>query len=107
MRPNRGTAYVNDVHTALFSGRFRLLAQWLNELRAPFARYVDMRRDLQPARESPPLPVCTTPNSSSVTTAATSRARDSSTVSNVASANRRHYGTTVVHTTVDTPLLCT
>jgi len=47
--PGAGTSYVNDVHTALFTDALQISADLSNELRVQFARYVDVRRDLQPA----------------------------------------------------------
>ena len=46
--PGTGTGYTNDVHTVLVSDRFKVSTRVLNELRAQFARYVDVRTDLRP-----------------------------------------------------------
>lgn len=46
--PGTGTSYANDVHTALFTDALQLAPAVMNELRVQFARYVDVRRDLQP-----------------------------------------------------------
>jgi len=47
--PGTGTSFVNDVHTALFTDAQQLTPQLGNELRAQFARFIDVRRDLQPS----------------------------------------------------------
>ncbi len=46
--PGTGTSYVNDVHTWLTTDRHALGRRWLNDLRVQFARFVDLRRDLNP-----------------------------------------------------------
>lgn len=46
--PGTGTAYRNDVHTILATDRQQLAEGLLNELRVQFARFVDVRTDLQP-----------------------------------------------------------
>lgn len=46
--PGTGTAYTNDVHTWLTTDRRAIGTQWLNAARFQFARFVDLRRDLQP-----------------------------------------------------------
>ena len=46
--PGTGTSYVNDVHTWLTTDRHALGRRWLNDLRFQFARFVDLRRDLNP-----------------------------------------------------------
>lgn len=46
--PGAGTAYRNDVHTLLVSDRRVYSPRVLNEARAQFARYVDVRTDLDP-----------------------------------------------------------
>ena len=46
--PGTGTEYRNDVHTILATDRLQLSAGLLNEARAQFARYVDVRTDLRP-----------------------------------------------------------
>lgn len=46
--PGTGTSSTNDVQTMLVTDGFQLSPQSLNELRFQFARYIDVRRDLQP-----------------------------------------------------------
>jgi outer membrane receptor protein involved in Fe transport len=46
--PGTGTEYRNDVHTILATDRWQFSEQLLNEVRVQFARYVDVRTDLQP-----------------------------------------------------------
>ena len=46
--PGTGTHYRNDVHTILATDRFQFSERLLNEARVQFARYVDVRTDLQP-----------------------------------------------------------
>jgi hypothetical protein len=46
--PGTGTYYVNDVHTWLTTDRRETAGSWLSEIRVQFARYKDMRTDLQP-----------------------------------------------------------
>jgi hypothetical protein len=46
--PGTGTEYKNDVHTMLATDRLQLSGRLLNELRVQFARFVDVRTDLQP-----------------------------------------------------------
>ncbi len=46
--PGSGTQYVNDVHTWLTTDRRDVGAGWLEEIRFQFARYKDVRTDLQP-----------------------------------------------------------
>jgi len=46
--PGTGISYVNDVHTWLTTDRRAIGRQWLNDLRFQFARFVDLRRDLNP-----------------------------------------------------------
>jgi hypothetical protein len=46
--PGTGTQYANDVHTMLLTDAFTVSNRWLNETRLQFARYVDVREDLQP-----------------------------------------------------------
>ena len=46
--PNTGTQYKNNVHTILAADRLHVSSRLLNELRLQFARYVDVRTDLQP-----------------------------------------------------------
>ena len=46
--PGTGTAITNDVHTALLTDTSQISRLVLNEVRIQFARYVDLRRDLQP-----------------------------------------------------------
>jgi carboxypeptidase family protein/TonB-dependent receptor-like protein len=46
--PGTGIAYTNDVHTWLTTDRRSLGRDWLNDLRFQFARFTDLRRDLQP-----------------------------------------------------------
>ncbi len=46
--PGSGIAYTNDVHTWLTSDRRSLGREWLNDLRFQFARFTDLRADLQP-----------------------------------------------------------
>ncbi len=43
-----GTKYRNDVHTILVTDGLQMGSRTLNELRLQFARYVDIRQDLQP-----------------------------------------------------------
>jgi len=47
--PGTGTAYTNDVHTWLTTDRRELAQLFLNEARFQFARYKDVRTDLQPS----------------------------------------------------------
>src|SRR4029077_17804940 len=47
--PGTGTAYKNDVHTFLVSDTALISNRTLNQLRFQFARYIDIRRDLNPA----------------------------------------------------------
>jgi carboxypeptidase family protein len=47
--PGSGTAYVNDVHTWLTTDRREIANTYLNETRVQFARYKDVRTDLQPS----------------------------------------------------------
>jgi hypothetical protein len=46
--PGTGVAYTNDVHTWLTTDRRSLGREWLNDLRFQFARFTDLRSDLQP-----------------------------------------------------------
>jgi len=46
--PGSGTQYVNDVHTWLTTDRREIATVFLNETRVQFARYKDVRTDLQP-----------------------------------------------------------
>jgi outer membrane receptor protein involved in Fe transport len=46
--PGTGTYFVNDMHTWLTTDRRETAGGWLSELRFQFARYRDMRTDLQP-----------------------------------------------------------
>lgn len=46
--PGTGTAYTNDVHTIFFTDTILLSNRLLNQPRVQFARYVDVRRDLDP-----------------------------------------------------------
>ncbi len=46
--PGAGTEYRNDVHTILATDRLQFSERLLNEVRVQFARYVDVRTDLQP-----------------------------------------------------------
>src|SRR5262245_42483548 len=47
--PGTGISYVNDVHTWLTTDRHAIARRWLNDLRFQFARFTDMRRDLNPS----------------------------------------------------------
>jgi carboxypeptidase family protein len=47
--PGSGIHYRNDVHTLLATDRLRLSETLLSEFRAQFARYVDVRTDLDPS----------------------------------------------------------
>lgn len=46
--PAVGTSFTNDTHTMLFTDTFQVSGRLLSEVRGQFARYVDVRRDLQP-----------------------------------------------------------
>jgi hypothetical protein len=46
--PGTGTKYTNDVHTILVTDGSQLSSRAFNEIRLQFARYVDIRQDLQP-----------------------------------------------------------
>jgi len=46
--PGTGTAYRNDVHTLFLTHTIVLSNRLVNSLRVQFARYVDIREDLQP-----------------------------------------------------------
>ena len=46
--PGTGTNYRNDVHTVLATDRQQLSLRTTNEARVQFARYVDVRTDLEP-----------------------------------------------------------
>jgi carboxypeptidase family protein/TonB-dependent receptor-like protein len=46
--PGSGTQYTTNVHTFLFSDGLQLSGRALNEVRAQFARFEDMRTDLRP-----------------------------------------------------------
>ena len=46
--PGTGTGYVNNVHTFLATDTMLVSSQLLNEVRVQFARYQDVRRDLNP-----------------------------------------------------------
>lgn len=46
--PGTGTSYRNDVHTILFSDALQMSNGLLSGLRLQFARYIDVRQDLQP-----------------------------------------------------------
>lgn len=46
--PGTGTHYTNNVQTGLVTDTFQISDRLLNESRFQFARYVDIRRDLQP-----------------------------------------------------------
>jgi carboxypeptidase family protein/TonB-dependent receptor-like protein len=46
--PGSGTSYTNDVHTWLTTDRREMANVFLNEARFQFARYKDVRTDLQP-----------------------------------------------------------
>ena len=46
--PGEGTQITNNVHTVLLTDAVTLSNRWLNETRFQFARYVDVRTDLQP-----------------------------------------------------------
>jgi len=47
--PGTGTLYRNDVHTLFLSGTTVVSNRLVNSLRAQFARYTDVRNDLDPA----------------------------------------------------------
>ena len=46
--PGTGVSYATDVYTMLVTDTLQLSGRILNELRVQFARYVDIRQDLQP-----------------------------------------------------------
>ena len=46
--PGTGIHYTNDVHTWLTTDRHAIARRWLNDLRVQFARFNDVRRDLNP-----------------------------------------------------------
>ena len=46
--PGTGAEYRNDVHTILATDRLQFSERLLNEVRVQFARYIDVRTDLQP-----------------------------------------------------------
>jgi hypothetical protein len=46
--PGTGTSLTNDVHTWLTTDRRSIGTRWLNDARFQFARFIDLRRDLQP-----------------------------------------------------------
>lgn len=46
--PGTGTSVTNDVHTWLTTYRRAIATEWLNDARFQFARFVELRRDLQP-----------------------------------------------------------
>jgi hypothetical protein len=48
MLPGSGTGYANDVQTVLLTDAVQATGRVFNEVRAQFARYVDVRQDLQP-----------------------------------------------------------
>ena len=47
--PGSGTSYETNVHTVLVTDGLQLSNRALNEIRVQFARFVDIRRDLQPS----------------------------------------------------------
>jgi len=47
--PGSGISYVNDVHTWLTTDRHAIARRWLNDARFQFARFTDLRKDLNPA----------------------------------------------------------
>lgn len=47
--PGTGTSYRNDVHTLMAIDSLQISDRLLNEARAQFARYTDVRRDLRPS----------------------------------------------------------
>jgi hypothetical protein len=47
--PGSGTSYTNDVHTLLVTHTLLVPTDRLNQFRVQFARYVDIRTDLQPS----------------------------------------------------------
>jgi outer membrane receptor protein involved in Fe transport len=47
--PGSGTAYTNDVHTVFVSDTTLISNRALNQMRFQFARYTDVRRDLDPS----------------------------------------------------------
>jgi carboxypeptidase family protein len=47
--PGSGTQFTNTAHTLLATDRLQISGRLLNDLRAQFAHFVDMRRDVQPS----------------------------------------------------------